>query len=114
MAQLRDDVLRDEFSAARRKKLWEKVQKKVEVNSNVRSSVKEHNGEIGRVWEWIGSVAAIENSPYVDKVDRRKSGGYRSSSGGPAAGERLLEPAGPEIKNENISSGRWEEKKHYF
>ena len=104
MAQLRDDVLRDEFSAARRKKLWEKVQKKVEVNSNVRSSVKEHNGEIGRVWEWIGSVAAIENSPYVDKVDRRKSDRYRSSSGSPE-GERLLEPAGPEIKIE---------KKHYF
>jgi hypothetical protein len=114
MAQLRDDVLRDEFSASRRKKLWEKVQAKVEVNSNVRSSVKEdRNGEIGRVWEWIGSVGAIENSPYVDRVERR-SGGYRSSLGG-LAGEGLIEPAGAsEIKNENISSGRWEEKKHYY
>jgi hypothetical protein len=115
MAQLRDDVLRDEFSASRRKKLWEKVQAKVELNSNVRSSVKtDLNGEVGRVWEWIGSVGALENSPYVDKVDRRKSGGgYRSSMGG-LAGERLLEPAGAEIKNENISSGRWEEKQAYY
>jgi hypothetical protein len=111
MAQLRDDVLRDEFSASRRKKLWEKVQAKVEVNSNVRPSVREdRNGEVGRVWEWIGSVGAIDNSPYVDRVDRR-SGGYRGSLGGLA--ESLLEPAGAGIKNENMSSGRWEEKKYY-
>ena len=35
MNQLRDDVLRNEFSAARRIRLWDRVQKKVEHNSNV-------------------------------------------------------------------------------
>lgn len=61
MGQLRDDVLRDEFSANRRQKLWEKVQKKVEANSNVRSSIREgRSGEVSRAWEWIGAVGAIE------------------------------------------------------
>ena len=88
MAQLRDDVLRDEFSAARRKKLWEKVQKKVESNSNVRPMVREgRTGDVGRVWEWIGAVGAIDNTPYSD---RRKSGGFRDSLGG-IAGEKFLE-----------------------
>jgi hypothetical protein len=113
MAQLRDDVLRDEFSAPRRARLWEKVQKKVEANSNVRPMVRESaTGDVGRVWEWVGAVgAAVENSPYVDRVDRRKSsGGFRSSLGG-LAGERLLEPASAEKVE---SSGRWEEKKAYY
>jgi hypothetical protein len=114
MAQLRDDVLRDEFSASRRTKLWEKVQKKVETNSNVRSSVRaDSNGDVGRVWQWIGAVGAIENSPYADRVDRRKSGGFRSSLGG-LAGERLLEPAGAEVKDESMNLGRWEERKDYY
>jgi hypothetical protein len=114
MAQLRDDVLRDEFSASRRKKLWEKVQKKVEANSNVRPMVRESRaGDVGRVWEWIGAVGAIGDSPYVDKVDRRKSGGFRSSLGG-LAGEKLLEPASVEAKVESGSLGRWEEKKAYY
>lgn len=60
-AQLRDDVLREEFSASRRKKLWERVQKKVEENANVRSAVREgRSGEVGRVWEWIGAVGALD------------------------------------------------------
>jgi len=114
MAQLRDDVLRDEFSASRRKKLWEKVQKKVEANSNVRPMVREgRTGDVGRVWEWIGAPAAIENSPYADKVDRRKSGGFRSSLGG-LAGEKFVEPEVAEVKEENRSRGRWEEKKAYY
>jgi hypothetical protein len=114
MAQLRDDVLRDEFSASRRKKLWEKVQKKVEANSNVRPMVREsHTGDVGRVWEWIGAVAIIDDSPYFDKVDRRKSGGFRSSLGG-LAGEKLLEPASAEAKIESGSLGRWEEKQAYY
>ncbi|KAL9084068.1 MAG: hypothetical protein Q9159_005422 [Coniocarpon cinnabarinum] len=61
MGQLRDDVLRDEFSSRTRQKLWKKVQSKVENNSNVRSMVRESRaGEVSRVWEWIGAVAAVE------------------------------------------------------
>jgi len=62
VAHMRDDVLRDEFSSKRRQQLWQKVQLKVEGNSNVRSSVREgRSGEVGRAWEWIGSLGAIES-----------------------------------------------------
>jgi hypothetical protein len=62
VAQLRDDVLREEFSSKRRQQLWMKVQMKVEGNSNVRSMIRESSsGEVGRVWEWIGSIGAIES-----------------------------------------------------
>ncbi|KAK4613349.1 Inner nuclear membrane protein SRC1 [Fulvia fulva] len=62
VAQLRDDVLRDEFSASRRTKLWEKVQKKVEGNANVRPMVREgRSGDVGRVWEWVGAVGYLES-----------------------------------------------------
>ncbi|KAH9861501.1 hypothetical protein J1614_011248 [Plenodomus biglobosus] len=71
MAQLRDDVLRDEFSASRRKKLWERVQKKVEYNANIRAAVKTTNtGDVARMWEWVGPVQLID--------DGRGSGKRRS------------------------------------
>lgn len=61
-AQLRDDVLRDEFSPRRREELWKRVRTVVEMNANVRASVREgRGGEVSRVWEWIGSVGAIED-----------------------------------------------------
>jgi hypothetical protein len=111
MAQLRDDVLRDEFSASRRTKLWEKVQKKVESNSNVRPMVREgRTGDVGRVWEWIGAVGAIEGTPYSEK---RKSGGFRDSLGG-IAGEKFIEPESAEMKNGDRRLGKWEEKQNYY
>ncbi|KAF2853866.1 sister chromatid separation protein-like protein [Plenodomus tracheiphilus IPT5] len=62
MAQLRDDVLRDEFSASRRKKLWERVQKKVERNANIRAAVKTTNtGDVARMWEWVGPTKLLED-----------------------------------------------------
>jgi Man1-Src1p-C-terminal domain len=71
-ARLRDDVLRTEFSAKRREEIWRRVQKVVEVNANVRSSVREdRNGEVSRVWEWIGSLPAVDDG-YAD--ERRRSG----------------------------------------
>lgn len=61
-AQLRDDVLRSEFSSSRRKKLWDRVQKKVEGNSNVRAGVRTANsGDIARMWEWTGPLQLIED-----------------------------------------------------
>lgn len=70
IGQLRDDVLRDEHSLKKRDKIWTKVKKVVEMNSNVRSMQREsQNGEISRVWEWIGALEDIEGS-----VRRRKRG----------------------------------------
>ena len=43
--------------------MWEKVQKKVEQNSNVRPMVREgRTGEVSRVWEWIGALGVAESS----------------------------------------------------
>jgi hypothetical protein len=112
MAQLRDDVLRDEFSASRRTKLWEKVQKKVESNSNVRPMVREgRTGDVGRVWEWIGAVGAIEGTPYSS--EKRKSGGFRDSLGG-IAGEKFVEAESAEMKSGDRRLGKWEEKQNYY
>jgi len=61
MVALRDDVLREEFRAKRREKLWEVVRGLVEGNANVRTMVREgRSGEVSRVWEWIGAVQRIE------------------------------------------------------
>ncbi|KAL8943440.1 MAG: hypothetical protein Q9216_001078 [Gyalolechia sp. 2 TL-2023] len=57
IGQLRDDILRDEFSAKRREKLWKRVRDVVEMNANVRASERElRAGDVSRVWEWIGSL----------------------------------------------------------
>ncbi|KAK4574221.1 inner nuclear membrane protein enriched at telomere/subtelomere region [Recurvomyces mirabilis] len=108
VAQLRDDVLRDEFSASRRKILWERVQRKVEGNSNVRPMVREgRTGDVGRVWEWVGAVGLIEGSTpsTVEKSGRRKSVN-RVSFGG-VTGERLIEDRGE-------TSAKWEEGRQYY
>lgn len=81
MNQLRDDVLRKEFSAARRIKLWERVQKKVENNANIRAAVREgQNGDITRMWEWTGPVHLLEDGNSSGKRDGRHSfGGVQES-----------------------------------
>lgn len=54
--QLRDEVMQDEHSIARRVKLWEQVEKIVEGNSNVRANVEVMpSGDEARVWNWVGS-----------------------------------------------------------
>ena len=78
VGQMRDDVLRDEFSAARRESIWKRVKAVVEMNANVRASVREDRlGEVSRVWEWIGSVPALEDQPWSG--EKRRSGGGRQS-----------------------------------
>lgn len=105
MNQLRDDVLRDEFSASRRAKLWEKVQKKVEQNSNIRPAVREgRHGDVSRCWEWIGAVQAIE-----DGGSGRKSGG-RESLGLPYPSPSTSEGHGKEMAQVK----KWEEPRPYF
>ncbi|GAB7360476.1 hypothetical protein MBLNU230_g8427t2 [Neophaeotheca triangularis] len=91
VAFLRDDVLRDEFSAKRRADLWKRVQGKVEGNANVRSAVREsRTGDVGRVWEWVGAVPrGIEQSPYEGGNKSRSrislGGGHKQLEGGEAA-----------------------------
>jgi hypothetical protein len=87
MTQLRDDVLRTEFSTSRRQKLWERVQKKVEFNSNVRAAVRTTaNGDVGRIWEWTGPIKLLEDGRSSGK---RESGrfSYGMGSSPPNAGE---------------------------
>lgn len=115
MAQLRDDVLRDEFSASRRKKLWEKVQKKVEGNANVRPMVREgRTGDVGRVWEWVGAVGLLESPQSPESGNRRKSG--RVSFAGDT--HRLLEPLEGDdsslIERSDVPKKRWEESRPYY
>jgi Man1-Src1p-C-terminal domain len=103
MTHLRDDVLRDEFSATRRMKLWDKVQKKVEQNSNIRPMVREgRSGDRGRVWEWIGAFRALEDS----------GSGRRESSRlslGPIAGSSPAGRLTPAGEGEAKQARNWEE-----
>ncbi|KAF2743882.1 hypothetical protein M011DRAFT_409687 [Sporormia fimetaria CBS 119925] len=81
MTQLRDDVLRNEFSHSKRQQLWARVQKKVEHNANVRAAVKEnHSGDVARMWEWVGPIRLLEEGR---SSALRESGRY---SAGPVIG----------------------------
>ncbi|KAI9756367.1 MAG: hypothetical protein M4579_003871 [Chaenotheca gracillima] len=78
VGQLRDDVLRDEFSPKRREELWSRVRSVVEMNANVRASVREaRGGEVSRVWEWIGSVGALEDGGFSAISSKNFSGNDR-------------------------------------
>jgi len=71
MVALRDDVLRDEFRAKERARIWEVVKGLVEGNANVRTMVREgRTGEVSRMWEWIGAIQRIE-------YDTRRLAGVR-------------------------------------
>lgn len=111
VAQLRDDVLRDEFSATRRKKLWVKVQQKVEHNANVRPIVREsRSGDVGRTWQWVGAVGRLESPDNSGYENRRKSGG-RVSFGG----ERYIEGEGDRSNVSEMSEViRWKEGGSYY
>ncbi|KAL8930484.1 MAG: hypothetical protein Q9208_000668 [Pyrenodesmia sp. 3 TL-2023] len=63
IGQLRDDVLRDEFSAKRREALWRRVRDVVEMNANVRASERElRGGDVARVWEWVGNLGIVDDA----------------------------------------------------
>jgi len=55
-SHLRDLVLQDEHSPARRAALWQRVAHVVEGNANVRVKDVEIGGEELRGWEWTGPV----------------------------------------------------------
>ena len=55
--QLRDLVLQDEHSVSTRRRLWERVERVVEGNANVRTNLEEvAGGDELRVWRWVGSA----------------------------------------------------------
>ena len=111
VAQLRDDVLRDEFSASRRKKLWEKVQRKVEGNSNVRPMVREgRSGDVGRVWEWVGAVGLIESPPPSGDGGHKRRRSGRVSFGG-VTEQRYIEHRDD---SEMSQVGKWQEGGQYY
>jgi len=94
IGQLRDDVLRDEHSIVKREKLWSKVRKVVEMNANVRAGQREsRNGEISRVWEWIGNVVPVQ-LPEGGST-RRKSGRVSFGTYGAAATPVSGDDGGP-------------------
>lgn len=111
VGQLRDDVLRDEFSAKRRESIWRQVKAVVEMNANVRASVREsRGGEISRVWEWIGSLGVLGEQAWSGG---RKSGGgrlsYGSSEGMVDDGIVGNSPAGGRGRGEMIEQRKWDE-----
>lgn len=76
VGQLRDDVLRDEFSDQRRESMWKRVRAVVERNANVRASVREgRGGDVSRVWEWIGSLSLLEDVARSGGAKKRVSFG---------------------------------------
>ncbi|EMD38525.1 hypothetical protein CERSUDRAFT_94053 [Gelatoporia subvermispora B] len=55
--QLRDLILQDEHSVRARQQLWERVERVVEGNANVRTNLEEvAGGDELRVWRWVGSA----------------------------------------------------------
>ncbi|PTB65469.1 hypothetical protein BBK36DRAFT_1142449 [Trichoderma citrinoviride] len=69
LPNLRDDVLRSVHKVAERERIWQRVKKVVEQNSNVRTGQREgRSGEVGRAWEWIGPI-------HGGSVRRRRASG---------------------------------------
>ena len=66
VAHLRDQVLQHEFNAKTRSHLWVGVEKVVEQNSNIRAGEREVQGEIMRVWTWIGGRFVDGRSVFGD------------------------------------------------
>jgi HD superfamily phosphohydrolase len=55
--QLRDLILQNETSVNTRRRLWERVERIVESNANVRVNVEEiEGGDESRVWRQVGSI----------------------------------------------------------
>jgi hypothetical protein len=103
IGQLRDDVLRDEHSIRKREALWKKVRDVVEMNANVRSSQREgRNGEVSRVWEWIGAVGNVESGERRRRKSGRVSWGVYDETSSPVSGY----DGGPEMVQSKWEEGR--------
>lgn len=56
---LRDLILQDEHSAKTRQRVWQKVERVVEGNANVRATLEQLNGDETRAWQWTGGTTNI-------------------------------------------------------
>ena len=112
VGQLRDDVLRNEFSAKRRERLWKRVKAVVEMNANVRASVREgRGGDVSRVWEWIGSTGLIEDVRGSSATRGRRESSRLSLGFGSASGSSPM-PAtvsGDGVAGREVEQRRWDE-----
>lgn len=110
VGQLRDDILRDEFSAKRRERIWKQVKAVVEMNANVRASVREgRGGEISRVWEWIGSLGVLGEEAWSGG---RKSGTGRVSYGSSGVVDNGIVGSSPtqaRARGEMVEQRKWDE-----
>ena len=76
VTQMRDSVLRDEFSSARRQRVWRNVEKLVEQNANVRTKVGSlGSGDIGRGWRWIGAEGPSGSGKHSGMYSHRAGNG---------------------------------------
>lgn len=111
VGQLRDDVLREEFSAKRREGLWRRVEEVVEMNANVRASERElRAGDVSRVWEWIGNLGLMDD---VWAEGGRRSGvrfslGERRRDSFQPNGRASM-GLGNEGRNEVVEKRQWDE-----
>ncbi|KAJ1030432.1 hypothetical protein NDA16_001341 [Ustilago loliicola] len=62
LSHLRDHILSEEHNGKTRNRLWKKVAKIVEENSNVRTRQAQKKGEWLRVWQWVG-VEGYKGTP---------------------------------------------------
>ncbi|KXJ95524.1 Man1-Src1p-C-terminal domain-domain-containing protein [Microdochium bolleyi] len=120
LPNLRDDVLRSIHSLAKRERLWQRVIKWVEQNSNVRTGQREgRNGEVGRAWEWIGPVAGTDGHAVARRrKSQRFSYGAVSNAGsdvggvggGGGGGNIKMEQGTPEAAGDrSLIHRKWEE-----
>ncbi|KAK3816325.1 MAG: Man1-Src1p-C-terminal domain-containing protein [Benniella sp.] len=77
---LRDALLADVHSSARRQEIWDKVQAVVERNANVRASSQEVRGELYRVWEWVGPSGVLMGQQHGAGSGARETGGIGGSN----------------------------------
>lgn len=97
LPNLRDDVLRSTHSLGQRERIWKRVIKVVEQNSNVRTGQREgRNGEIGKAWEWIGPTAG-------DSTHRRRRSGRASW------GTDVKSESSPASEEKSYLHQKWEE-----
>ncbi|KAI4272118.1 MAG: hypothetical protein LQ337_005526 [Flavoplaca oasis] len=106
IGQLRDDVLRDEFSAKRREALWKRVRAVVEMNANVRASERElRAGDVSRVWEWIGNLGLVDDA----WAENGRRSGLRFSLADQRRDSSTPNGRAPEIGNEMVEKRQWDE-----
>lgn len=93
---MRDQVLQYEFNPKERERLWEYVRKAVELNSNVRVSMREVQGEVMKCWTWVGSRT---DEKEVNEGMGRFSGfggSYGSAGSRPDSFRRMISSPGEE------------------